>query len=224
MIAPTADILAAALKTAASGYYVLPIDRATGRPEPTAEAPSRDPTTVNAWWKHFPLAQLAIATGAINRIVSIRINGPTGLHSLWAFLDRFSWNFDLPDTSLCRCGNHWDLIWRHPPTATPPLYKRLADGLELLGEGGYVIIPPSVNAIGQQCQWPQPRHKLAELPAGLIDHIADHERSTAALRAIADSEKAPISDKAAGKMAGSFRKANAKLQHNLKCVMEGEYG
>jgi hypothetical protein len=144
------DFLAYALWYAKLGFRVLPLQERSKEPL-IADWPNKattDEATIRGWWRKWPKANIGIATG--------RYGG--GYFCVLDFDPRHggSWyadapKADLPDTWVVHTGGGG----RHYYYKTPyPLRgRKLKDGVDLKGEGGYVVAPPSIHPEGGPYVW-----------------------------------------------------------------------
>lgn len=150
------------------GWAVLPChsvigDRCTcARPE--CDSPGKHPLTDNgvygastdetqiiAWWHRRPWANVAIATGAISGIVALDVDvdkgGPDSLHDL----ERQ--HGPLPDTPLSLTGGGGlHALFVHPGVAVQNKVG-IASGLDVRGDGGYIVAPPSLHISRRRYAW-----------------------------------------------------------------------
>ena len=146
----------AALAYARRGWAVLPL-RPRGK-EPLTEHGVRDattdPATIEAWWNRWPDANVGIATGAVSGLVVLDVDprngGDEGLRDL---LGRHGgWGIPAdeggyPDTHTVLTGGggqHYYFAVEGPAPS-----RKLAPGVDLKGDGGYVVAPPSLHPSGQ---------------------------------------------------------------------------
>jgi hypothetical protein len=163
-----AELRDTALGYAARGWHVFPLHtwrdgRCScgngGCPRPAKHPRTRhglkeasiDSATIHAWWTRWPDANIAIATGAVSGIVVIDIDprhgGPTSLEA---------WERDngpLPrtlETETGGGGSH--KVFLHPGF---PVKNRtnLVPGVDVRGDGGYIVVPPSVHCSGGRYRW-----------------------------------------------------------------------
>ena len=149
-----------------------------------------DVATVERWWARWPDANIGVALG-VNGVFALDVDGPEGRAELDDLERLYA---DLPDTYRVQTGRaegfgmHY--LWRQPeggpmvrsckPFATPKL--------EVKGDGGYVVAPPSVHASGRaymaQGAWAQiadpPPWLLALVKRAPVDDEDAPERLTAA--------------------------------------------
>ena len=153
----------------------------------------RDQSRVAAWWKRWPDANIGIPTGAPSRLIVLdcdpRNGGPSDRVEL---IERCG---PIPDTAEAITGGGGrHLYFRHGGGAVP---KALALGIDLKGDGGYVVAPPSVHASGNAYQWngiagAKALLSLAEPPPWLLEYIAaGSSGSRTKFKVAPSSEKIP---------------------------------
>ena len=131
--------LNAALTYATRGWRVFPV-RADKTPL-TAHGfkdASTDADQIREWWAAHPDANIAVATGPESGLVVFDVDVRPGKDGTEAAKD-------LGLTSSCRAstpsgGVHY--YFRHPKVAVP-CRVGLRPGLDVKGDRGYVLIPPS---------------------------------------------------------------------------------
>lgn len=148
---PTSEpspLLDAALSYAARGWHVLPL-------KPRAKVPLtkhgvKDATTdekqIREWWGRWPRANIGIACGPSGLAVvdvDVRNGGDMSFESLFPAE---------PDTVNVFTGSgdgsrHWYFA------ANGESCRVLAPGLDLKGDGGYVVVPPSMHPSGEPYRW-----------------------------------------------------------------------
>lgn len=115
---------------------------------------SADAETVARWWRAYPNANIAIATGQPSGLVVLDVDvggGKPGLESLVALEARHG---DLPKSCTVRTGSKGLHIYMAAPNK--PLRNsvgRIAEAIDLRAEGGYVIAPPSRHISGNTYRW-----------------------------------------------------------------------
>jgi hypothetical protein len=154
--------LDAALQLAAQGRRVFPIRAApggvcscgrgcgaAGRHPHLARWPERastDPAEITAWWSRWPIAWLAIATGAASDLVVVDVESVAkgGVDGFAALADLQRQHGRLPPTltaSTPTGGMH--LYFRHPGGRVKNTAGELGRGLDVRGDDGMVMAPPS---------------------------------------------------------------------------------
>lgn len=113
---------------------------------------SRDPAVVRRWWSAWPDANLGVATGQGSGLVVLDVDGAAGEASLGALVDAGALPLDVVDTPLVLTGRGLHLYLAHPGV---PVGNRamLRPNLDVRGDGGYVVAPPSLHANGAPYLW-----------------------------------------------------------------------
>lgn len=170
------ETLAAALAYAELGWRVHPLPPGQKAPPLTGwqDLATTDPATVENWWTERPTANVAVATGADSGIVVIDIDdGDAGDYSLAALQDEHG---TLPATVEQFTGVGRQLFFRHPGE-TIKNRVALAENIDVRGDGGYVVVPPSTHPNGKDYVWeassdPTDGCELADRPAGWINLLS----------------------------------------------------
>jgi hypothetical protein len=138
-------LLKAALAYARRGAPVFPC-------EPDGKRPltyngfwdaSADPRRVEAWWSRWPEANVGIPTGERSGLLVLDVDPGAGGPESLAALERTGG--PLPRTTRTRTGGGgMHVFFRYPEGETVRNSAgRLGPGLDVRGEGGYVVVPPS---------------------------------------------------------------------------------
>jgi hypothetical protein len=175
----------AALRYAGIGWAVFPCHapadnppRCTcGRPDCSSpakhpriagglKAATRDHDQISAWWRRWPGANVAIRTGAVSGLVVVDVDPRHGgAASLDALLREFGPALDTLRVDTGGGGVH--LYFRHPGL---PVHndagRKLGVGVDVRGDGGYVIAPPSLHYTGARYRIDATR-AIADLPSSL---------------------------------------------------------
>lgn len=156
--------------------------------------PSRD--EVAEWWSgDRSRLGVGILTGAISGnifVLDVDVGpGKDGDDSLRALQLQHD---DLPETAEVRTGSGGrHLYFRAPPGVAVVRNSagKLGPGLDIRGEGGFVVAPPSVHASGQPYVWSWQNtleHGIADAPAWLLDLV----RADAPMAGATPRERAPV--------------------------------
>ncbi|HET7486660.1 MAG TPA: bifunctional DNA primase/polymerase [Acidimicrobiales bacterium] len=131
---------------------------------------STDPTQVAAWWRRWPAGNVGIRTG--DGVVVLDVDpahgGARSLADLEAAHGR------LPATAVVRTGGAGLHLYF---ACTEPLRNSagaLGPGLDVRGEGGYIIAPPSWHTSGAPYRW-SARGPLAPLPDWVLGALVRPE-------------------------------------------------
>lgn len=180
------DCAEAALDCLARGWSVVALRPRDKRPLFPWEALQHDranAASVRHWFQHWPDANLGIVTGSVSGIVVVDIDPAHGGERSLAELERG--HGPLPATlEAATGGGGRHLYFRHPGGS---LRNRagIRPGIDLRGDGGYVVAPPSIHPNGQRYAW-RPGHSPdrigpAALPSWLLAETVSH-----AVRRLAD--------------------------------------
>lgn len=190
------EMLDAALFYAGLGWKVFPC-------QPRGKVPatlhgvkdaSADPAQVRRWWRTMPDANIGLAAGASGLYV-VDVDRDRGGLAGWRELQRQHGFDDLTVTGLTG-GGGLHLVYAAPPG--PPLRNsagKLGTGIDTRGDGGYIIVPPSIHPSGQAYAWATDRGPgdltPAPLPAPLAALLRRREDDLFNLEALPPDLAAP---------------------------------
>lgn len=146
--------LEAALAYARRGWRVIPIPPGLKFPQgfPAWQREgSTDEAKIRHWWGQAPDHGIGIVTGATSGLWVLDVDvadGKRGDETLAELIDAYG---PLPDTYEVVTGSggrHIYFAWPHGQTIRNSASGRLGPGLDVRGEGGFVVAPPSIHANG----------------------------------------------------------------------------
>lgn len=207
-----------ALSYAARGWRVFPC-RPSGK-EPLTPHGCKDATadeaTIRAWWARWRDANLGATTGAPSGVVVLDVDKKHGIDGEEALRVLEAQHGALPDTveQITGSGGR-QLLFRHPGGIVSNSASKLGLGFDVRGDGGYVIVPPSIHPNGHPYEWELSHHPddtaLADLPpewAALLQ-----AQNSTGTRAHADTDSEPIPE---GKRNDAlFRLASGMRAHGM---------
>ena len=121
---------------------------------------------IRDWWRKWPDANIGIVTGSVSRIVVLDLDGP----NCAALLRERA--IVLPRTATVQTGKGFHLYFRCGDGSIGNSAGILSDGrgsqVDVRGEGGYVVAPPSVHPNGRTYLWTVPLEELAPIPGDLV--------------------------------------------------------
>ena len=149
---------AVALRYAALGYSVIPLARGGKRPHAMlgpvggVHLASRDPDQVMDWWGLDMAANVGVATGSVNRLMVVDLDvkrGNNGIREFYSFLHGSAqpwpeWSA-VPTVRTPSGGAHLWLRW--PWDVPVPERPGILPGVDVKGDGGLVVAPPSMQLI-----------------------------------------------------------------------------
>ncbi len=125
-------------------------------------AATTDRETIAGWWTRHPNWQLGIRTGAVSGLVVLDVDLDTGgLDSLIA-RQRAGLDIGGTATQLSGSGRSFHLVYAHPGGYVPCSAGALGAGLDVRGDGGYVVGAPSRHPDTGACY--QLIGELSDLP------------------------------------------------------------
>lgn len=182
VLASRSAFLDMAQKLAGHGLAVIPV-QPRGKTPLTSHGckdASTIPETINAWWARWPDANIGIATGAISGIWVLDIDGDDGESSLRRLEEQ---NSPLPTTvEVISGGKGRHLYFRYPALLRiNNSARKLGAGLDVRGDGGYIVAPPSVHPSGALYMRSVDSEKfIAEAPDWLLKLVTERTQGTAA--------------------------------------------
>jgi hypothetical protein len=138
-----------------------------------------DEATIRMWWKQWPQANVGICTGRQSGIFVLDVD-PDGFATLQRLQEEHGLLPETVEAITGRGGSH--LLFAHPgePMEIKNSVKELGPGLDVRGDGGYVIAAPSLHVSGQHYAWKDghsPKElEPAQAPDWLIPLIIKHKR------------------------------------------------
>ena len=110
-----------------------------------------DPEQIEEWWRMWPDANLAIATGDPVSVLDVdpRHGGDETLHDLEQQYGA------LPITVTVQTGGGGQHHWFTTPEGSEIRNSagQVGPGLDIRGAGGYALVPPSLHASGRHYTW-----------------------------------------------------------------------
>lgn len=146
---------------------------------------STDEATIRGWWERWPEANVGIRTGKESKVVVIDLDRRHGgEESLKGLEERYG---TLPETVSARTGGGGlHLFFAHPGgTVKNKVQVAGLPGLDVRGDGGYIVAPPSKHVSGTRYEWQagrDPEHRApAPMPEWLSEllRVSTHRRGPA---------------------------------------------
>jgi putative DNA primase/helicase len=145
-------LLSVALDYAANGTAIFPV-KERGKSPLTKNGfkdASTDPEKIAGWWGKWPNANIGLPTGEVNKVWVLDIDGDEGKE---AFDGLVAEHGEIPETSQSITGNGRHIIFKHPGEKVKNSVRNLGKGLDVRGDGGYIVAPPSIHPTGHQYKW-----------------------------------------------------------------------
>lgn len=139
------------------GFAVFPLARRSKKPLTAhgVKDASKDPAVVKGWWQQWPDANIGIATGQISGglcVIDMDVDENKGIDGYKSLRDWQTEHGPIAPSWLCetgRGGKHYYFI------ADEPVGNRVGiiPAVDIRGDGGYVVAPPSVHPNGTPYKW-----------------------------------------------------------------------
>lgn len=169
----------AAARYAAQGWVIVPLHTVSGgacscrnttcpspgkhprTPRGLTEA-TKDLATVEGWWGRWPDANIGALPGPSGFVV-LDIDGPTGEATAQGL------GILREPTLEVVTGRGRHRWYRHPGGHIPN--GQLGAGIDIRGDAGYVLVPPSVHVSGAVYTWAGQLTEVQDLPAEIVARI-----------------------------------------------------
>lgn len=195
--ANTYNSLRGALWYASRSWRVFPVhsirpDGGCTCGDPQCKSPAKHPITrrgvhdattnkaqIRAWWSRWPWANIGLATGAESGFFVLDVDGDIGSDSLQ---DLEAEHGRLPDTieSVTGSGGR-HILFHYPDFQVRNSASTIAPGLDIRGDGGYIVAPRSLHVSGRRYEWEASSRpdevELAPAPPWLLDLLRKQSRS-----------------------------------------------
>lgn len=131
---------------------------------------TNDATRIAGWWARWPMANIGIATGRVNHLFVVDLDvrhGKDGPGDLRRLEDA---NDPLGETVQVRTPSGGQHLWFRTSRATRN--AQLAPGIDVRGDGGYVLVPPSILSGEGVYEFVRPLPAIAAAADWLIDRVS----------------------------------------------------
>lgn len=157
------------LEYARMGLAVFPL-RARNK-TPATKNGCKDATTdqkqIAAWWDRWPDANIGIATGSVSGglvVIDLDRDEEKGFDGYEVLREWEKQHGQLPDTCQSITGRGgYHLLYRD--TVEHRNAQALYEGVDIRGEGGYIVAPPSIHPNGHAYEWEQGPDEFEITPA-----------------------------------------------------------
>lgn len=166
-------MIGSALGLARRGLHVFPCLPRDKRPatEHGCKDATVDREIIRQWWRSEPRYNVAVATGAVSKIFAIDVDGLDAECELRRLEAEHG---ELPPTveAITARGRH--LYFWMPDAPLRNSAGKIAPGIDVRADGGYVLTPPSIHPSGRAYAWSVDCAKaFAAPPLWLLAKIAE---------------------------------------------------
>lgn len=162
----------AALDYLARGWSVIPVREKAKRPAVPWKAYQEkyvSEETLHDWFRRSPDYNVAVVTGALSGIVVMDVDPRHGGNESLRKLERE--HGPLPKTVESITGGGGRHVYFSHPGELVPNRTNIEPGIDLRGDGGCIVAPPSIHPSGKRYRWKKGRApgdlKLSHLPGWL---------------------------------------------------------
>jgi Bifunctional DNA primase/polymerase, N-terminal/AAA domain len=180
-----------------------------------------DEDQIRAWWKKWPSAMIGIRAGTASGVWAIDPDGEEGLANWAAIVAKHG---ELPRTHQHRTpggGHHLVFKWHadRPVKCSSGQMKDLK--IDVKGQGGYFIAPPSVGKNGKRYEIADPAYffDLAEAPDWLYELVVKKPPPTTATPV----DMRPITERAMAMVRPPSNLSKMANRPYVDAVLRGEY-
>ena len=155
--------------------------------------------TLTQWWSRWPNSNVGIATGSVSGIYvldldnkrSVDLGGGTligeGEHSIRE--KSLALGLDLPETLTSLTGSGGThIVFTYPTTMGSQETRNgswtlgnragVLPSVDIRGDGGYIVAPPSLHQSGQRYRWMEQDQPMADLPGSWLVFLASSDQGT----------------------------------------------
>lgn len=139
------------------GLAVFPLEEKGKRPKTRNgfKDATTDAAQVKAWWQQWPNANIGIATGKRSGgifVIDLDIDEDKGIDGYHTLEDWQRENGKFPETWTAITGRGGYHLYFH---SNSEIKNRagIIDGVDVRGDGGYVVAPPSIHSNGNRYEW-----------------------------------------------------------------------
>jgi putative DNA primase/helicase len=169
------------------GWHVFPVNQSK-KPLTTNgfKDATKDEATIRRWWNQFPDANIGVATGAKSGIVVLDVDAAKeGAEDRLQQIIAEKGSFNQAVVSRTG-GGGYHVFFKHPNGGRKvPNAQALFGfvGIDVRGDGGYVVLPPSQHASGSEYAWVAGQSPFDNAPGECPEYLhSQRGRGSAAVR------------------------------------------
>lgn len=198
------------------------------------QAASTDPGQIEAWWSRWPEANIGIATGKASgglTVIDLDVKEEKGIDGRVTLREWETGHGKFPgDTWLSITGSGGYHYFYRDSSGTG-CHTGLYEGIDIRGNGGYVVVPPSRHFNKRQYEWEQDPmlYSLADADSTVLNFLAGPAPKGWEKKPFQIPEQIPVGQRTDGmvKLACSQQakglsddaiRAAVRAENDLKCV------
>jgi hypothetical protein len=176
-------VLGHALAFARRGLQVFPCKPRAKEPaiDGGCRAATTEPGTIERWWREEPNYNIALATGAASGVFVVDLDGADAENELKNLEAQHSALPASVEAITPRPGRHIFFLYPAGGVQVRNSTKKIAPDIDVRGDGGYVVAPPSIHPSGRAYCWSvDSARTFAAAPDWLLTLIAEPTNNGAA--------------------------------------------
>lgn len=132
----------------------------------------KNPGAIRSWWTKHPNAGIGVATGSASNLIVIDLD-IDDTKDLNGYEELRKWekeHGELPETVTAITGRGGNHLYFHYEGSDIKNRAGILEGVDVRGEGGYVIAPPSPHPNGTEYAWelPPDEYQVADLDENVL--------------------------------------------------------
>ena len=177
----------------------------------------------HSWWEKWPEANVGIVTGSVSGLVVVDLDGRNATELLKAK------GLVIPETAAVQTGNGYHAFFSYGGSERIQNRTRMLfddnSAVDVRGEGGYVVAPPSVHGSGRIYKWARQLDELKPLPSQLeefllIGSVQDQELNGTWWETVKGGVESGARNDSAARVAGYWvRKCNGDEEAALRATL-----
>jgi hypothetical protein len=164
------------LRLAGRGFRLFPVQQKGKQPliSDWPHKASFDLQTLSHWYQRFPGCNRGAATGKESGFFVLDVDGESGLAAISSLCEDHGYGWTETLAVRTARGGHLYFKWSEHAAIRNSAGK-LDNGLDIRGEGGYVVVPPSEHETGCRYEWigGGAEVEIADAPDWLIEKLTD---------------------------------------------------
>jgi len=132
------------------GYSVIPLKPKDKRPQISwTEYQKRRANIeeIKEWFRTNPDINIGIVTGKISNLVVLDVDGKEGMRTLRKN------HCEIPETTKVKTGKGYHYYFKYPKGSEVGNFVGILPSVDIRGEGGYIVAPPSIHSTGVKYEW-----------------------------------------------------------------------
>jgi len=164
-------------------FRLFPCKKAGKEPQIRAwnRAATNDKRQIELWCQQFADCNWGLATGAGSKVFVLDLDSHLGLNSFWELCYKNFLTVDaiVSGTLATKTPNGAHIYFEYPTDGViRNSASKVAARVDIRGEGGYVLVPPSVHPSGETYRWTagcDEKTQIANAPAWLLDILTQDQ-------------------------------------------------